>query len=94
MRLPVLPLILAALAACTRDKLPETYVPPERPNDSCNSAAYREFIGQPASVLNDLVIPDPKRILPEGAPMTEDYSPVRVNFDIDGAGNIGRVWCG
>jgi hypothetical protein len=23
-----------------------------------------------------------------------DYSPVRINFDIDRAGLIARVWCG
>ncbi len=89
-----LPLAAVLLAACSHAEPPAKYVPPERPDDSCNSAPYREYVGQPVSVLDDLVIPDPKRIIPMGAPATMDYNPVRVNFDLDAASNITRIWCG
>jgi len=36
----------------------------------------------------------PFRIIPPGAAVTEDYRPARVNFDLDEAGKITRIWCG
>ena len=36
----------------------------------------------------------PYRILPPGSMMTMDHSPARINFDLDEAGIITRVWCG
>ncbi len=36
----------------------------------------------------------PYRILPPDSAMTMDYAPARVNFDVDAAGIISRVWCG
>ena len=96
--------IVAALAAlglgtgCARIaqkfKPAEGYVEPERPNDSCNSMAYRSYVGQGSEALYDLVFVDPVRILPPGAMMTQDYNPTRLNFDLDGSGTITRVWCG
>lgn len=36
----------------------------------------------------------PYRILEPGSAMTMDHSPARVNFDLNEAGAITRVWCG
>lgn len=36
----------------------------------------------------------PFRILPPGSAMTMDHNPARVNFDLDEAGTITRIWCG
>ena len=36
----------------------------------------------------------PHRVLEPGSAMTMDHSPARVNFDLDEAGTITRVWCG
>ena len=92
MRIPAL--TLALLAAGCADAGPEPVEPPDLATDSCNAAAYRSYVGEPQGALDDLVIPDPKRIIPEGAPVTMDYNPVRLNFDLDAAGNIARIWCG
>jgi hypothetical protein len=36
----------------------------------------------------------PYRILLPGAPMTMDFSPARINFDVNKKNVITRVWCG
>jgi len=36
----------------------------------------------------------PYRVLEPGSMMTMDHSPARVNFDVDKAGIITRIWCG
>jgi hypothetical protein len=36
----------------------------------------------------------PYRILAPGAPATQDFAPARINFNVDDAGKILRVWCG
>ncbi|MEZ5815032.1 MAG: I78 family peptidase inhibitor [Alphaproteobacteria bacterium] len=36
----------------------------------------------------------PYRVLKPGDMMTMDHAPARVNFDLDNAGTITRVWCG
>lgn len=36
----------------------------------------------------------PYRVLPPGSMMTMDYSPSRVNFDVDENGIVSRIWCG
>lgn len=34
------------------------------------------------------------RVIPPGAMVTQDFSPARVNLDLDESGLIRRVWCG
>jgi hypothetical protein len=36
----------------------------------------------------------PYRVLKPGDMMTMDHAPARVNFDLNDAGTITRVWCG
>lgn len=59
---------------------------------SCTPEAFAELIGQPASAA--AVIPDPKRIIPDGSPVTLDHVPNRTNVDLDRAGLIVRITCG
>jgi hypothetical protein len=73
---------------------PTTYAPPDRPNDSCNSAPYREYAGQNSSALAGVFVPDPYRVIEDGAPMTMDYNPARLNFTLSADGTVLRVWCG
>lgn len=34
------------------------------------------------------------RVLPPGSMATQDYSPARVNLELDESGKVKRVWCG
>ena len=71
--------------------------PPEplpRPSDSCHSEVFRGYEGRSGAALEGIVFAQPVRIIGPGDPVTEDYSPVRINFDLDQTGTIIRIWCG
>ncbi|MGQ0528132.1 MAG: I78 family peptidase inhibitor [Alphaproteobacteria bacterium] len=62
---------------------------------SCN---FNIWAGRPlneAEVVRELsALKRPYRFLPPGSMMTMDYSPARVNFDLDDARVVKRIWCG
>lgn len=62
--------------------------------DVCKSAPYRGLIGQPAAAVASAGILAPTRIIPLGGLITEEYSSDRINFYLDGAGNIAKISCG
>jgi len=77
-----------ALLLCACATLPGTVAPPP----DC-AAGYQAFVG----VQMDAVAMSPRlphRIIPPGTAVTMDFSPNRVNFDLDAGGRITRVWCG
>ena len=86
--------ILAAmlLAAC-QPGMPDGAGP-----DSCGAAVLQGLVGQPATVLDRMKFAGPTRILRPGMAVTMDYSPSRLNIEIDGeldgAERIARVQCG
>lgn len=68
--------------------------PPEISAPPCN---FEAWVG--LEVREDMLnaIRDarrPYRILPPGSAITMDHAPARINFDLDDAGKITRVWCG
>jgi hypothetical protein len=73
-----------ALSAC---------VPAPAPvDDTCNAAPWTTRIGQAISPLDP--IPQGARLIRPGDAVTEDFSPTRLNIDLDDAGRILRAWCG
>lgn len=77
-----------ALAAC------QPATPTLPPDDACGASGLQDFVGQPESVLAATTFPAPVRIIHPDTPVTEDYSPSRLNIDIGRDGRIARVWCG
>lgn len=62
--------------------------------DVCNGTAYNRLIGQPAAAVATAGIAAPTRVIPLGGLITEEYSSARINFHLDGAGNIAKISCG
>lgn len=62
--------------------------------DSCDAAKHAHLIGQPGAAVGKAGLRQPYRVIPEGGAMTMDYSPVRINFYLDGKGVIGKIACG
>ena len=60
--------------------------------DTCNAAAYQQFVGQDAVVA--LQIPDPKRSYRPDEAITQDYNPARVNIVLDETDVITAITCG
>jgi hypothetical protein len=76
------------------DRFTEPAPLPAIPDDSCLSAPYRQYLGQSEGVLAGLVFAQPVRIIGPDQAVTQDYNPTRINFDVDRAGDITRIWCG
>lgn len=96
-------LIMVLVAGCSkggvvdtvRERLEGDPPPvPVRADDSCHSQMFRKYVGQSADVLYGLVIVQPSRLISPGDAVTEDFDQTRINFDLDDAGTITRVWCG
>jgi Peptidase inhibitor I78 family len=61
---------------------------------ACGAKAMQELVGQNKAIFAAMTVPMGTRIIEPGMPITEDYSASRLNFDLDEAGTITRVWCG
>ncbi|MFN3210264.1 MAG: I78 family peptidase inhibitor [Roseovarius sp.] len=62
--------------------------------DICESAAHAEFVGQPIGAFDQDALDQPVRVIPPGGIVTMEYTPRRLNIDLDDADNIVRFWCG
>ncbi len=62
--------------------------------DVCKGQVYSGLIGQPAAAVASAGIVKPVRVIPLGSLITEEYSSARINFYLDGAGNIAKISCG
>ncbi|SDE60873.1 I78 family peptidase inhibitor [Limimaricola pyoseonensis] len=91
-------LLLAPLLAAACASAPAAPPPPDRPQmpveDSCAAAPYARLIGQDATALERELILRPVRVIRPGDAVTMDFLPTRLNFEIDAAGRIARIFCG
>lgn len=85
-RLVLIPFaILSACAAETTDPVTK---------DTCGAAGLEHLVGQDMSALAAMTFPDTTRFIPPDTAITMDYRAERLNFDLDEAGLITRIWCG
>lgn len=85
--LALLPLL--ALAACV-----EPVAPPAEPEpDQCNAASLQGLIGQPSSVLENMMLRAGTRVINPGDAVTMDFRPDRMNIEIGTNGRIEKVAC-
>ncbi len=85
----LLPLVL--LTACAADDPVDTIDPAE---DACGALALEYLVGQDMSALAAMTFPDTTRFIGPDTAITMDFSPTRLNFDLDENGVILRLWCG
>lgn len=62
--------------------------------ETCGAEGMQDLVGQDKAVFAAMTLPMGTRIIPPGTAITEDYSPTRLNIDLDDKGRITRVWCG
>jgi hypothetical protein len=82
--------------------VPETNPAPAPPvvgadpavTDTCGMAQYAALIGKPATDAGVPPAGPQVRHLPPGSQVTMDFSPTRLNIDIDAAGVITALRCG
>ena len=89
-------LALVVLAGCAAAP-PPVPVPPPVPApaaDTCAAAPYARLIGQDATALERELIMRQVRVIRPGMAVTEEFVGERINFEIDAAGRIARIYCG
>lgn len=97
---------LVTLAACTSPSAPDipppgspppmaAYEPRPVPRDQCGAEALQTLVGQPRTAIPVPVDVSNRRVTCTTCPLTEDYSPSRLNilYDRD-SGRVERVYCG
>lgn len=87
-------LALAGCAAPLPPPPPPQRLPPQPAVDTCGAAPHVGLIGQDAAALERVLILRPIRLIRPGTPVTEDFSPSRINIHIDGANRIIAISCG
>jgi Peptidase inhibitor I78 family len=60
--------------------------------DTCGASVWQARLGEPVAAF---ALPAPgARVIRPGDAITEDYSEMRLNIDVDARGRILRAWCG
>lgn len=80
-------IILGALA------LSGCYETTETAEDACGASGYQGLVGTPIAAATFPADLDDRVIAP-GTAVTMDYVPTRINFELDDAGKITRIYCG
>jgi len=62
--------------------------------DTCGAAEFHGLLGRPGAEAEALQLDRPMRVIPLGAAVTMDFIEARINFELDGAGNVARIYCG
>lgn len=95
-KLSTIPPMLLALAACA-DRAPTTTMGMN--GAACRAAGAQAVLGRP---FNDMTEAEAlrasgglrTRVVPPGGVVTMDHDPMRLNIELDDAGNIRRMRCG
>lgn len=74
---------------------PPRVAEPSPPPDTCGARAMQHLVGRPRTEIPVPVRPDRQRVACTTCPVTQDYSPERLNFFFDAdTGIIREVRCG
>ena len=91
--LPFIFLLAACVPLPQGDLLP-VWRPPVVLEDTCNAAQYGTLVGQDATALERVPLPNQVWVLPPGMAVAQDFRPTRINFELDVANRIARIFCG
>lgn len=73
---------------------------PLDPGDACGARGLRGLVGEPAAAADALRVVGPDgtprtvRVLRPGDPVTEDFSPARIDVRVGADGTVDAVDCG
>lgn len=92
--------LLVSLSACMSARSDQSL--PGMGATECGAGALEGRIGQEVvqgaggTSIGGVAVdaPGPIRVIAPGQPVTQDYSPARLNLDVDASGRLVRPWCG
>jgi hypothetical protein len=104
----LLPLALAALAACAPVADPAAVVEGEAAaapgpgaavavaegEDACGAAGFQSLVGTSVGALDADALPEGRRIIFPGQGVTMDFRAERLNVEIGSDDRVARVYCG
>lgn len=83
--------LVAGVSACMAQ---QDQGAPKQLGPECSAAGLQSLVGGAESQLAAVDLKPPVRMLRPGMAMTMDYSPSRLNVEIDAKGKIVRIFCG
>lgn len=87
--------LLAALAACTQDDAGTAAGPAATAaDDACGAAGFQNLVGTSVGTLDASSLPEPRRVIFPGQPVTMDFRQERLNVEIGPDDKVVRVFCG
>lgn len=85
--------LLAALAACAEQE-GEAATETGSAENACGAAELQSLVGTSVGTLDASALPEPRRVIFPGQPVTMDYRAERLNVEIGKDDKIARVYCG
>lgn len=69
--------------------------PPMPDADACHASQYKHLIGKTEAQLADVIFKAKRvRVICDKCAVTEDFSPTRLNVQLDAAGKVKALTCG
>ena len=101
MRLSSAIAVAFALSACAQTAPAIAPAPPRAPSsaeeataqDACGAAAFRRYIGRPASEIDRAGLPPRARVITPNMMITQDFSAQRLNIFVGADGVVGSLRC-
>lgn len=62
--------------------------------DKCDVGQYQTLLGQPKEAITGIAFSGPVRVIEPGSAVTMDFSPERLNIEVDKTGLIIALRCG
>ena len=89
---------ILVLAACDTAVDPNTQTPigiglPPVAEDTCNASQYTALIGEEATVLERVLLLGQVRVIRPNQPITMDFRPERINFNVGSNNHIRSISC-
>lgn len=86
--------LLAALAACAEQPKAEGEAAASGGEDACGAAGLQSLVGTSVGALDASALPEPRRVIFPGQPVTMDFRQERLNVEIGPDDKVARVFCG
>ena len=85
--------LLATLAACAEQPAAEGETAAGG-EDACGAAGLQSLVGTSVGALDASALPEPRRVIFPGQPVTMDFRQERLNVEIGPDDKVARVFCG
>jgi hypothetical protein len=87
-------LLFGAVAGCSQQENAAGGPVAATSEDACGAAQLQSLVGTSVGTLDSAALPEPRRVIFPGQPVTMDYREERLNVEIGKDDKVVRVYCG